>query len=146
MLNFKNITLAVIPENFCFDTYKRFFETQNLENTTVNLVHIFEIRNYINEFASYTYPDQETMPKIKEQFIKMLDSFGAELLGKNNKVLSHCLFDTDPKKAMVDFLEDQKSDLAIIPTAGKHGIAGLFHSSFAQHLCQFSKCPILVLK
>ncbi|MFZ8934846.1 MAG: universal stress protein [Bacteriovoracaceae bacterium] len=147
-MQFKNITLAVVPENFCFEGYKKFFADKNLENVTVNLVHIFEIRNFINEFSAYTYPDEEMMPKIKGQFLEMLERFGQELFGdcKAVEVKAHCLFNTDIKKGMVDFLDENKSELVLVPTEGKHGLSGIFHSSFAQHLCQFSHCPVLVLK
>ncbi len=147
-MKFKNITLPVIPENFCFDSYKKFFKENNIESGTVNLVHIFEIRNFINEFSAYTYPDEESTPKIKEQFLSMLKRFGEELFGNNPNLTLNCfcLFDADPKKAMIDFLEERESDLVMVPTEGKHGITGFFHSSFAEHLCQFAKCPVLVLK
>lgn len=104
----------------------------------VHFVHIFN--GLLNEKIS-----QET---ISAQIIENLKEIGTNILSgiQGVKVEYHCLFDPYPKRKMVDYLKESKADLVITSTSDKHGIEGLFMSSFTDYLLKFSPCDVLAVR
>jgi nucleotide-binding universal stress UspA family protein len=147
-LPYKKIVIAVNPEEECLGPLKEFAKSVDFGDAQIHLVHVFEIRHYMNEFAAYEFPQENNMPEIEKGIITLLDNVEKELFSssKPRSVEKHCLFNASPADGLVDYTNDKKIDLVVVPTRGKKGIAGLFSTSFAHHMCQFTKCPVFVLK
>ena len=147
-LPYKKIVIAVNPEDQCLEPLKEFSKNTDFGDTEVHLVHVFEIRHYMNEFAAYEFPQEDNMAEIEKGIITLLNNVEKELFSslKPKLVEKHCLFNASPAEGLVNYIDDKKADLVIVPTRGKKGIAGLFSTSFAHHMCQFTKCPVFVLK
>lgn len=147
-LPYKNIVIAVNPENQCLGPLKDFTKNADFEGADVHLVHIFEIRHFLNEFAAYEFPQEENMPEVEKGVLTLLDNIEKELFSnsKAKSVQKHCLFNSSIADGMVEYVDSKNADLVVVSTRGKKGIAGLFSTSFAHHMCQFAKCPVFVLK
>lgn len=50
------------------------------------------------------------------------------------------------KEKVIEYLKEVKADLVITATRGKHGIEGLFSSSFTDHLVKHAPCNVLTLR
>lgn len=146
---YNNILLAVNLEDHCMNSLKEFVGKVDLTDSVVHLVHIFEIKHFVNEFASYSFPEESNKESVKDGVLNVLVSWEKELFNNNKmpkKVINHCLFHGNPKDAMVEYANEHKIDLMVVPTRGKSWMSGIFSSSFANHMCQFTKCAVLSLK
>jgi len=111
----------------------------------VNLVHVFRVEKYVYMVPPYIYPDEAQRPEVEKSVQQILESLKNDL-GVDATVNTVCLFDESPKVTMDKYLKDSETNLAIVATRGKHGVEGLFTSSFADHLNKFSPCDIYVLR
>ena len=116
--------------------------------TKLHILHCFEIQVYTSEFAPFIFPTEDKYPEIEDATKGVLKNLALELVGKENadKVSLHCIFSATPKQRVVEYLRELNADLAVVPTKGTHGLAGLFHSSFAEYLMKFSPCDLYVTR
>jgi len=145
----KNIVLFASLTDDSLSSLKRLKESSFFsQDCTIHLVHCFEIQTYTAEFSAYTYPTTAQYPEFEEGARNVLKVLEKNLSEKFNhlKFQTSILFSTDPKHKLTDYLKENKADLAIIATRGKHGIEGLFSSSFADHLIRYSSCDVHVLR
>jgi nucleotide-binding universal stress UspA family protein len=93
-------------------------------------------------------PAREQYPEFEEGAKNVLKVLQEHLEASFNNLSfkTSVLFDSDPKHRMTEYLKEQKADLAVVATRGKHGIEGLFSSSFADHLTRYSNCDVYVLR
>ena len=120
-----------------------------LKNAEVHLVHVFHLQYYFNEFSLYTYPMDDQFPEIEKSVKLGLETLSKDLFQASNapeKIVTNCFFHQDAKEKMVEYLNEVKADLVVVSTRGKHGLQGIFASSFAEHLNRFSPCDIYVLR
>lgn len=142
----KKIVLAVPTET---ELIKNLTKAQNwidLKNQEVVLVHFFPISHYMNEFTPYAFPDDSQKVEIKASICKMLENVRDTLNLSKEKTTLICEFTNSVRPDMVDFLKNQGANLLILATRGKHGIPGLFDSSFAEYMNKYSPCDVLVLR
>ncbi|KPQ36634.1 MAG: nucleotide-binding protein [Phormidesmis priestleyi Ana] len=52
----------------------------------------------------------------------------------------------DPTAEIIDYAEQQKIDLIVMPSRGRTGISRFFMGSIAERVVRFAHCPVLVLK
>lgn len=52
----------------------------------------------------------------------------------------------DPAATIIDYAEQQKMDLIVMPSRGRSGISRFFMGSIAERVVRFAHCPVLVLK
>lgn len=145
----KNIVLFASLTDDSLSLLKKIKETSLFrEACCVHLVHCFEIQTYTAEFSAYTYPAREQYPEFEEGAKNVLKVLQSNLEGafENLSFKTTILFDSDPKHRMTEYLKEEKADLAVVATRGKHGIEGLFSSSFADHLTRYSSCDVYVLR
>jgi nucleotide-binding universal stress UspA family protein len=62
------------------------------------------------------------------------------------KIKYSCQFHESPRLGLIEDLNRSKSDVVFVATRGKHGIEGLFNSSFAEYMLKFSPCSIFILR
>jgi len=67
----------------------------------------------------------------------------AELRGASKVTV---LLANDPAEELAHYLKQEKAHLVVVGTRGLKGFAGLFTSSFAQHMLRNAPCDVLVLR
>lgn len=147
---FKNIAIAVSLNEDSQNTLKTLRGNKIFQNAHVCLVHTVTIYTYLNEVSLNTYPadkDYSTIEKLVNGYLQQLktDIFANQNEQPEN-IETYCRFHANPKHDMVEFLKEQKTDLVVVATRGKHGMESLFSSSFTEYLSKFAPCDILVLR
>ncbi|MGB7486028.1 MAG: universal stress protein, partial [Phormidesmis sp.] len=81
--------------------------------------------------------------KRKETILKLFDEKfpKSEYIGLNFTIL-----EGDPTAEIIDYAEQQKIDLIVMPSRGRTGISRFFMGSIAERVVRFAHCPVLVLK
>lgn len=146
---YKNIVIAVSMNEACQETLKGLAGNLLFQNAKVHLVHTVAIYTYMNELSLNTYPAADQYPAIQELVSGYLSTLEAEIFSDGAKPMAVnkvCRFHHSPKEDMLAFLKDANADLVVVATRGKHGIEGLFASSFTEYLSKFAPCDILVLR
>lgn len=146
--NMKNIVLCANLNDPSLELLSTLKNSPLLESAEkVYIVHCFEIQIYTSDIiAPYVFPTKDKYPELEEATVRVLDTLRDKLGLDKSKVELKCFFDESPKKKTKEFLEEVNADLCVVATRGKHGIKGLFSSSFADHLLKYSPCDIFVLR
>jgi nucleotide-binding universal stress UspA family protein len=133
-------------EQQSLDTLKRVGSTLDLQNAIVHIVTIVEIKIYNLELAPFVYPSEDQYAEIESSAKMMMNSLATTLGLKQENIRIHCFFDSNRETRIKKYLIDEKADLVVSATRGKHGIDGFFSSSFTDYLCKFSPCDVLVMR
>lgn len=144
----KEIVLSTALNDHSIDLLASLKGSHLLEKASkIHIVHCFEVQIYTSDLvAPYVFPTKEKFPEIEEASLKILKGLQERLGLSDQQVELKCFFNESPKKAMIDYLSKVNADLCVVATRGKHGIKGLFSSSFAEHLLKYSPCDIHVLR
>lgn len=142
----KNIVVLTALNDDSINLIKTFKDNPILQGATLHFYHCFEINIYTTDLSPYIYPTEEQYEEIKKSSINILKEIAAEVATSSNKTQFQCEFSQSPKQKAIEYLQSINADCAIVATRGKHGIEGLFSSSFAEHLVKFSPCDIYILK
>lgn len=142
----KNVVLCASLNDPSLDLLSTLEGSDLLKDANVHLVHCFEVQLYTADFAPYVYPTEEKYPEIEDASQIILRPL-KETLSKNAKsVESKIFFSQSPKQKIKDYLKEVNADLVVVATRGKHGIEGLFSSSFAEFLVKYSPCDVHILR
>ena len=113
----------------------------------IDFVHIFKEEQYNYILPPVIYPVPEQRDTIRESVLEIMKEVESKVSSLcETKPNFHCLFHLEPKDSMVDYLKETNPDLTFVATRGKNGIAGLFSSSFAEHLLKFSPSSVYVIR
>lgn len=118
-----------------------------LAGNEVTIVHCFKTEMYTDAFLVNFYPTEEQLPAIEKSVTDVLIGLQSKIQGIEHppkNVTVKVLFGSDPKHKIIDFISSSKADLTVIATRGKHGIEGLFSSSFAEYMIRHSPCPLFI--
>lgn len=140
----KNVVLSVALNDSSINLLKSLKGSELINNAHVHLVHCFEIHLYASDFTPFVFPGEDKYPEIESATKVILKNLAEELGIKS--FTTEVFFSSTPKKKMIDYLKEKKTELIIVATRGKHGIEGLFSSSFAEHLLKFSPCDVHILR
>jgi nucleotide-binding universal stress UspA family protein len=144
----KNIVLCASLNDESLELLKGLKGSSLFEDSTVHLIHCFEVQLYTADFAPYIYPTEDKYPEIEEASKTILQ--GVESTLKQNPKIKNfetrVFFSQSPKQKIREYLESINADLVVVATRGKHGIDGLFSSSFAEFLVKFSPCDVHILR
>lgn len=145
----KNIVICAPLEEQLLKNFERLNEMDLLKGVNVHLVHCFEIQMYAYEFMAAYYPTEDQFKAIETSIKDILGSFQNKLEDAANEKTTwthQVLKSTDCKGQMVKYLKEVNADMAVIATRGKHGLEGLFTSSFADHLVKHAPCDLTILR
>ena len=144
----KNVVICASLNDDSLNLLKSLKGSPLLENTRIHLVHCFEVHVYTSDFSPYVYPTEDKYPELEEASKKVLSGLVNEICTEEEKknTESHVFFTQSPKQKMKEYLEESNADMVIVATRGKHGIEGLFSSSFAEHLVKYSPCDVHILR
>ena len=62
------------------------------------------------------------------------------------KIISKCMLVSFPKESLANYARDNQIDTMVIGTRGKHGISGLFSSSFAEYMIRHASCELRIIR
>lgn len=144
----KNVVICASLNEESLDLIKSLKNSPLLNNTKIHLVHCFEIQVYTSDFSPFIYPTEDKYPEIEKATLKILEGLAKDMCSADQlkNVVKHVFFTQSPKQKIREYLNDKKADLVIVATRGKHGIEGLFSSSFAEHLVKYSPCDVHILR
>ena len=143
----KNIVICAALNDESLNLLRTLKDSPLLNQAKIHCVHCFKTEVYTNEFSAYVFPSDDKFPEIEKAVVSILSSLQKDVLGVGASAGDiHCFFDHSPKQKIREYLKDIKADLVIVATRGKHGLEGLFSSSFAEHLIKYSPCDIHVLR
>lgn len=144
----KNIVLCASLNDESLDLLKDLKNSSLLEDSNVHLVHCFEVQLYTADFAPYVYPTEDKYPEIEKASKNILKGVEEELKANPsiNSFETKVFFSQSPKQKIKEYLDEVKADVVVVATRGKHGIEGLFSSSFAEFLVKFSPCDVHILR
>lgn len=115
-----------------------------LNDSELDFVHMFKEESFPYMLPPTIYPDQDQKIEIRKTIEEIFIGLTKDLPYKN--MVHHCGFSESPKEGMVKYLKEHNADLAIAFTKEKHGLSGLFSSSFADYLVDHAPCNVLVLR
>lgn len=144
----KEIVLCATLTDQSLNLLKEFKSSPLLEGAKIHIVHCFEVQVYTNEFSPYIYPTEDKYPELTEAAQTVLQGVEDALKEKHphTEFIKEVYFTQSPKQRMKEYLKEIKADLVVVATRGKHGIEGLFTSSFAEFLVKYSPCDIHILR
>ncbi len=144
----KEIVLCASLTDESLDLLKSLKNSTLLDDARIHLVHCFEIQVYTNEFSPYIYPTEDKYPELTEAAKGILQNVENELkkFHPDTEFIKEVYFTQSPKQKMKEYLKEMNADLVVVATRGKHGIEGLFTSSFAEFLVKYSPCDIHILR
>ncbi|MAF76942.1 MAG: hypothetical protein CME63_05860 [Halobacteriovoraceae bacterium] len=144
----REIVLCTTLTDHSLDLMKELKGSPLLDDARIHIVHCFEIQVYTNEFSPYIYPTEDKYPELTEAAQSILQSVEDELKKEHpsSEYIKEVYFTQSPKQKMKEYLSEINADLVVVATRGKHGIEGLFTSSFAEFLVKYSPCDIHILR
>jgi nucleotide-binding universal stress UspA family protein len=145
-LNMKNYVLCTTLDNECLNTLKKISHEVDLKNAIVHIVTVVKLNIYQIDLSPYIYPTEIQYANLEMKAIDIMKKLGDSLNIDSSKIIYKCFFEYKKKEIIKKYLEEVNADLVVVATRGKYGIPGLFSSSFADFLCKFSPCDILVMR
>ncbi len=142
----KNYVLCVQLDNECPAILNRLKGDIELRHSRIHLVSVVEIKVYSSEFATFTYPVESQYKEIEEAALRTLTNLQHVLGLVDSQVVKKCFFDFDPQTKIKHYLNEVDAQLVVTASRGKHGIEGLFSSSFSDFLIKHSPCDVLVMR
>lgn len=148
MKKFKNIAVSVSLNEDLLEDLKSYKDYELLNHAdNVYFVHIY------NQRSEQNLPDDvkgKDFDSIREYVLGELHKVAEALVpGHKNKDSdrhSQCIFMSDEKISILDYLDEVEADLVIAETRGEQGVTGIFKDSYCFWLVEHAKCDVLVLK
>ncbi len=114
----------------------------------VHLVHAFQLVKYTDTFYMVSYPQETEHGEIEKSVDEILERLAEDVFpgADKPKIITKCIFSAAPKEGLVEYATDNKITEMIIGTRGKHGVASLFSSSFAEYMIRHAHCALRILR
>ncbi len=145
----RKLMVCVDLSNESVELFKNSMGKWNWESIDeVHFVHGFQLQTYADLFFLSTYPSEEQYDDVEESVNSILKGLEEHVVSMDSKVriLRKCIITNSPKEALVDYVERNKIDTMAIGTRGKHGVAGLFPSSFAEYMVKHAPCELKIIR
>jgi nucleotide-binding universal stress UspA family protein len=148
-MSLKNLAIALPLENELltpFYLWGKSFDFNHYES--IAFIHIVKKTLTALEFSVIENPSEAMFLEMKPTLEKFLQDEKNKIVPNNYKgeiqyIVSKHLH---PDEEMIHFLNNLKSELIVVSTRGKHGVKGLFTSSFTDRMVKLAPCNILVLR
>lgn len=144
----KNVVICCSLEDENIELLKSLKGNPLLENAKLHFVHIFEIHVYTSDFSPYIFPSEEKYPEIETASKNILKGIASSVCTEDELKNSEleCYFAYSPKQKITEYIDEVDAELVVVASKQKHGIEGLFSSSFTEHLVKYSSCNIHILR
>ena len=111
---------------------------------TISLVHVFD-----DPFERTLYSEQYVpMPaEIRDEILGNVRRHLAERVSRCGRPdVTSAILTGPTAQAIVDRARDQKADLIVMGTHGRHGVAHLLMGSVAERVVRTAACPVLTVR
>jgi len=143
--NNKKIVVCVSLDQDLEDKIVKGIEENSwIKEYSLHFVHIFKVQEYPYLIPSAVYPTEDQKSEIKRTVNLILEGIAKKV--SVDHAHFYTLFDAHPKSAIIDFVKHIDPQFVLTVTRGKHGIEGLFSSSFTDHLIEYSPSHVLALR
>ncbi len=143
-------TVVACPlEGAQLEAIKHWAKTYPTALGPVDFIHIVERKVYPADLMlAVETPTPEEFKVLRETIIdylrhQLVASLPAELRGSSKVTV---LLANDTAEELAHYLKEEKARMVVVGTRGLKGFAGLFTSSFAQHMLRNAPCDVLVLR
>lgn len=142
----KKIVLACSMDEDFLENLGRLREMVRFNDFDWYFVHIALSGYYLNDLVPFSFPDEKQRKEIEKIIGDKLNAYRDKIMPEGNTAIIECLFSTDPKVEMLNYLKEIEAQLVVVSTKAKAGIKNLFTSSFAEYMVRHSPCDVLVLR
>lgn len=122
------------------------FDFSHVES--VELLHVIKKNIMPLEFGLVESPDNRTFHQMLPTLEKFIRDEGSKIIPKDFKGEKRykIALDFHPEQDFVEMIQKTGTSLLVVSTRGRHGIRGLFHSSFTDYMIKFAPCDVLVVR
>lgn len=141
----KKVLVAVDLSDHSMNLLKKKMKTKDwLAVSEVHFVHGFQLQLYADNFFFTAYPMEDQYGDVEKSVSELLDQLANSQFeeGSSQKIFKKCLISSAPTHEIVEYAKENKIDEIIIGTRGKHGIEGVFSSSFAEYMIRHVPCDL----
>ncbi|MGB0455226.1 MAG: universal stress protein [Bacteriovoracaceae bacterium] len=117
-----------------------------LAHKDITVVHAFEKTFYNDDFSKFSWPEDNKWDEIEPQVLSYLKTIGEKILPDQKPFKTDTFLSESSKAEFCEYLEKNKFDMVFVYTRAKHGIEGMFSSSFAEYLVKFAPCAVVTLR
>jgi nucleotide-binding universal stress UspA family protein len=145
----KNLVIALPLETELLNPFYEWATSFDFNQyASISFVHIVKKTITPIEFSIVENPTEAAFLEMKPTLERFLQEeknkiIPKSFLGEIKYIVSKHLH-TDEE--MMHFLKETNANLVVVSTRGKHGIKGLFTSSFTDRMVKLAPCNILVLR
>lgn len=116
------------------------------KETTITLLHVIELPYHLEPNGlTYMYIDYEVFEKNARE---KLETKTKEVQKKHKQIKfeSKVVVEINPDEGILNTQKSTKSDLIVMGSHGRRGMARLLMGSVAESVFRESKCPVLLIK
>jgi nucleotide-binding universal stress UspA family protein len=115
---------------------------------TILFVHVVKKNITPLEFGLVESPDETTYEEMVPTLNKFLKDEAQRIIPPeySGKIDFRVTKDFHPEEEVIDILKSVNATLIVVATKGKHGLQGLFHSSFTDYMVKFAPCDVFVVR
>lgn len=145
-MSFPEKVLIAVDTNLPEEFFVSLRKMEWMNESEIHIVHVFKLLNYGDGLSfNISFPFSFNEKELSEAVIEKMKTMAKGFLpyGHVGKVVYKCLFDTDIKSKMSDYLSQNNFNLIVVATRERKG---LFESSFANYMIKNSTVNILILR
>lgn len=145
----KKIMMCIDLKNESVDLFlKDIKKTDWKDINEVHFVHGFQLQYYADTFYFTSYPLESQYAEIEQSVMQVLRPLEDAVKDLNSEVKSFtkCMIASSPKESLIDYAKKNAINSMVIGTRGKHGIEGLFSSSFAEYMVRHAHCELRIIR
>jgi nucleotide-binding universal stress UspA family protein len=121
-----------------------------IDVSEVIFCHVIQTRVYPEGMLLGAYNQENRHDEMKKVIEGVLLDLSEEVFDSMTENIPHyfvkCIFSFNKKKAVTEYILTHNIDEVVVGTSTKHGLMGLFTSSFGAYLMGHTQCDLRVLK
>jgi len=148
-MSLKNLAIALPLESELLAPFYHWGSSFDFNHyDSISFIHIVKKTLTALEFSIIENPSEAMFLEMKPTLENFLKDEKNKIVprkydGEIQYIVSKHLH---PDEEMIQYLTKLKSELVVVSTRGKHGMKGLFTSSFTDRMVKLAPCHILVLR
>ncbi len=148
-MNLQKIVIAVpLEEELLKPLYEwgKKFDFSHVES--IHFLHVVKKNIMPLEFGLIESPDDLTFHQIHPTLEKFLQDESHKIVPSDykGKIDYKVALDFHPEDDFIEILKKIGATLLVVSTRGRHGLSGLFHSSFTDYMVKFAPCDVFVVR
>lgn len=141
------ITRILVPTDFSEPADEAFQYGLNLAKAlgaAVSLVHVFDDPFERTLFSEQYIP---MPPELREEVLATIQQRLADRVARTGRPdVTSAILTGPTAQAIIDCAREQKADLIVMGTHGRHGVAHLLMGSVAERVVRTASCPVLTVR